>query len=39
MHLPFDLWTKRLPRRLQDDAPRVVTGPDGTRQWVIEGHP
>ena len=21
-HLPFDLWTKRLPRRFQDDAPR-----------------
>jgi len=39
MHLPFDLWTKRLPRRLQDDAPRIVTGPDGIRQWVVEGHP
>ena len=39
MHLPFDLWTKRLPRRFQDDAPRVVTGPDGTRQWVVEGRP
>jgi uncharacterized protein len=38
MHLPFDLWTKRLPRRFQDAAPRVVEGPDGTRQWVIEGH-
>jgi predicted TIM-barrel fold metal-dependent hydrolase len=37
-HLPFDLWTKRLPRRLQDDAPRVVTGTDGVRQWMIEGH-
>ena len=37
MHLPFDLWTKRLPRRLQDSAPRVVQGPDGTRQWVVEG--
>ena len=32
MHLPFDLWTKRLPRRLQDDAPRVATGPDGARR-------
>src|SRR5438045_4208588 len=39
MHLPFDLWTKRLSRKFQDDAPRVVTGPDGTRQWVVEGHP
>src|SRR4051795_1968552 len=38
MHLPFDLWTKRLPRRLQDDdAPRIVHGPDGIRQWVVEG--
>ncbi|HEV2336631.1 MAG TPA: amidohydrolase family protein [Stellaceae bacterium] len=37
MHLPFDLWTKRLPRRFQDDGPRVVTGPDGVRQWVVEG--
>jgi hypothetical protein len=39
MHLPFDLWTKRLPRKLQDDGPRVVQGPDGTRQWVVEGRP
>ena len=38
-HLPFDLWTKRLPRRFQDDAPRVVQRPDGTRQWVVEGQP
>jgi uncharacterized protein len=38
MHLPFDLWTKRLPRRLQDDAPRVVER-DGVRQWVVEGRP
>ena len=36
-HLPFDLWTKRLPRRLLDDAPRVVQQADGTRQWVVEG--
>src|SRR6266849_154294 len=28
MHLPFDLWTKRLPRKFQDDGPRVVQGPD-----------
>src|SRR4051794_38394541 len=39
MHLPSDLWTKRLPQRLQDDAPRVVRGPDGTRQWLVEGRP
>ncbi len=39
MHLPFDLWTKRLARRFQDDGPRVVEGPDGTRQWVVEGRP
>ena len=39
MHLPFDLWTKRLPRRFQDEGPRVVEGADGTRQWVVEGHP
>src|SRR5438132_13660737 len=39
MHLPFDLWTKRLPRKFQDDGPRVVQGPDGTRQWVVEGRP
>lgn len=37
MHLPFDLWTKRLPRKLLENGPRVVEGPDGTRQWVIEG--
>ncbi|MGE5271739.1 MAG: amidohydrolase family protein [Thiohalocapsa sp.] len=37
-HLPFDLWTTRLPRRFQDDAPRVVTNGDGVRQWVVEGH-
>ncbi len=39
MHLPFDLWTKRLPRKLQDDAPRVVQGADGIRRWVVEGRP
>jgi predicted TIM-barrel fold metal-dependent hydrolase len=37
MHLPFDLWTKRLPAKLRNDAPRVVERPDGTRQWVVEG--
>jgi predicted TIM-barrel fold metal-dependent hydrolase len=37
-HLPFDLWTKRLPRKFQEDGPKVVTGADGKRQWVVEGH-
>ena len=37
MHLPFDLWTTRLPRKLLENGPRVVEGPDGTRQWVVEG--
>jgi hypothetical protein len=36
MHLPFDLWQKRLPRQFADAAPRVVTGADGRRQWVVE---
>ena len=39
MHLPFDLWTKRLPRKFQENGPRVVQRPDGTRQWVVEGRP
>lgn len=38
MHLPHDLWTKRLPQRLQADGPRVVTRDDGARRWVVEGH-
>jgi len=37
MHLPFDLWTKRLRRKLLENGRRVVEGPDGTRQWVVEG--
>jgi len=37
MHLPFDLWTKRLPRKPLENGPRVVEGPDGTRQWGVEG--
>jgi predicted TIM-barrel fold metal-dependent hydrolase len=39
MHLPFDLWTQRLPRKLQQSGPRVVTASDGKRQWVVEGRP
>src|ERR671925_156700 len=39
MHLPFDLWTRRLPRKFQANGPRVVKRSDGTRQWVVEGHP
>lgn len=37
--LPFDLWTKRLPKKFQEDGPRVVQAPDGRRQWVVEGRP
>jgi hypothetical protein len=37
MHLPFDLWAERLPRKLRENGPRVVESPDGTRQWVVEG--
>ena len=37
-HLPSDLWTKRLPRKFQDDGPRIVKNADGVRQWVVEGH-
>lgn len=39
MHLPVDLWTKRLPRKLQDGAPQVVQGADGIRKWVVEDRP
>ena len=39
MHLPFDLWTKRLPRKFQENGPRVIQEADGTRRWIIEGHP
>ena len=39
MHLPFDLWTTRLSKKFQDTGPSVVQRPDGTRQWVVEGHP
>src|SRR5262245_52580461 len=39
MHHPFDLWTKRLPKKLQERAPRVVPGPDGLRQWAVEDRP
>jgi uncharacterized protein len=38
MHLPFDLWTKRLPRKFQENGPRVIQEADGTRRWIIEGH-
>jgi hypothetical protein len=39
IHLPFDLWAKRLPKKLREDGPKVVQGSDGTRQWVVEGRP
>jgi uncharacterized protein len=38
MHLPFDLWTKRLPNKFQQNGPRVIHESDGTRRWIIEGH-
>jgi predicted TIM-barrel fold metal-dependent hydrolase len=38
MHLPFDLWTKRLPRKFHESGPRVVDK-DGVRQWVVEDRP
>ena len=37
--LPFELWSKRLPKRFQENGPKVVQTPDGGRQWVIEGRP
>jgi predicted TIM-barrel fold metal-dependent hydrolase len=39
MHLPFDLWSKRLAGKFHDDGPKVVKGPDGVRQWIVEGRP
>src|SRR5579885_2941119 len=33
---PGDTWTKRVPAKLRDRAPRVERGPDGDA-WVIEG--
>ena len=39
IHLPFDLWTNRLPKKFQENGPRVVQRPDGARQWVVEGRP
>jgi predicted TIM-barrel fold metal-dependent hydrolase len=37
MHLPFDLWEKRLSTEFRENGPRVVTGPDGARRWMVEG--
>jgi uncharacterized protein len=39
MHLPFDLWTKRLPKKFQENGPRVIRQADDTRRWIIEGRP
>ena len=33
---PPDLFEGRLPRRLEDRAPRVVEADDGTEQWLYE---
>ncbi|MGE3619181.1 MAG: amidohydrolase family protein [Acidimicrobiia bacterium] len=34
---PADLWTSRLPTRLHDVAPHVLTDDDGTEFWTYEG--
>src|SRR5262249_39323439 len=39
MHSLFDLWAKRLPRKLQESGQRVIQEADGTPRWIIEGHP
>src|SRR5580704_16211591 len=33
---PGDTWTKRVPAKLRDRAPRIERGPDGDA-WVIDG--
>ncbi|HLG69615.1 MAG TPA: amidohydrolase family protein [Chloroflexota bacterium] len=38
-YLPSDLWTERLPASLKERGPRVVEQPNGTEQWVCDGHP
>jgi len=34
---PAHLFAGRMPRALEDRAPRVVTDPDGTEAWELEG--
>jgi predicted TIM-barrel fold metal-dependent hydrolase len=35
--MPEDLWTKRLPKKFQELAPRVVVQDNGKAQWTWEG--
>jgi predicted TIM-barrel fold metal-dependent hydrolase len=34
---PADLWTKRMPAKYQDWAPRLVDLPEGGQGWMFEG--
>jgi predicted TIM-barrel fold metal-dependent hydrolase len=34
---PKDLWTSRMPRKYQDDAPRVIDLDDGGQAWSFDG--
>src|SRR5688572_13773488 len=34
---PPDVWRDRVPARYRDDAPHVVTDPDGRQVWVYQG--
>src|SRR3954466_4327843 len=34
---PPDLFTARLPRSLQADAPTLLDAPDGEQYWVVDG--
>ena len=34
---PPDMWTSRMPKKYQDDAPRVVDLPDGGQAWSFDG--
>jgi predicted TIM-barrel fold metal-dependent hydrolase len=34
---PRDLFEGRLEKKYQDDAPKVIDGPDGSQYWVYDG--
>ncbi len=36
---PADLWQSRLPARLRERAPKLVTLPDGGQGWQVADHP
>lgn len=36
---PPDLWRKRVPAALRDQAPKMVKQPDGTDAWVWADNP